>query len=198
MCYTFFNISDSCTSLTYHCSRYNLTIEKGEGCTLTSKDGKKYLDFVAGIATCILGHSNKELTKAVTDQINTVHHVSNLYYTPSQGKLAAWLVENSCADKAFFCNSGAEANEGAIKLARRHAYNRGITDPIIITAKQSFHGRTLAALSATAQPKYQKGFGFNGEMVQGFKYVTYNNKEELAAMVAEMNTTPEEHAKEGR
>jgi acetylornithine aminotransferase len=178
--------------------RYNLTIEKGEGCTLTAKDGKKYLDFVAGIATCILGHSNKELTKAVTDQINTVHHVSNLYYTPSQGKLAAWLVENSCADKAFFCNSGAEANEGAIKLARRHAYNRGITDPIIITAKQSFHGRTLAALSATAQPKYQKGFGFNGEMVQGFKYITYNNKEELAAMVAEMNTTPEEHAKEGR
>lgn len=153
---------------------------------------------MAGIATCILGHSNKELVKAVTDQINTVHHVSNLYYTPSQGKLAAWLVENSCADKAFFCNSGAEANEGAIKLARRHAYNRGITDPIIITAKQSFHGRTLAALSATAQPKYQKGFGFNGEMVQGFKYITYNNKEELAAMVAEMNTTPEEHAKEGR
>lgn len=178
--------------------RYNLTIESGKGCTLTDDKGKTYLDFVAGISTCILGHANDELSKAVTDQINTVHHVSNLYYIPSQAKLAAWLVENSCADKAFFCNSGAEANEGAIKLARRHASNRGITDPIIITAKQSFHGRTLAALSATGQPKYHKGFGYNGEMVQGFRYVTYNDKEELEAVFKEMNETPEELAKEGR
>lgn len=124
--------------------------------------------------------------------------MSNLYYIPSQGKLAAWLVENSCADKAFFCNSGAEANEGAIKLARKHAHDRGITDPVIITAKQSFHGRTLAAISATGQPKYHEGFTYNGEMVQGFQYVEYNNLEELKAMVEEMNTTPEEHAKEGR
>jgi acetylornithine/N-succinyldiaminopimelate aminotransferase len=179
--------------------RYPLTIVKGEGCTLTDSTGKTYLDFVAGIATCILGHSNKELSEAITNQINTVHHVSNLYLIPSQGKLAAWLVENSCADKAFFCNSGAEANEGAIKLARKYAsLNRGITDPVIITAKQSFHGRTLAALSATGQPKYQEGFTYNGEMVQGFKYVEYNNVEELKAMFEEMNTTPEEHAKEGR
>jgi len=84
-------------------------------------------------------------------------------------------------------------------LARKYAsLNRGITDPVIITAKQSFHGRTLAALSATGQPKYQEGFTYNGEMVQGFKYVEYNNVEELKAMFEEMNTTPEEHAKEGR
>lgn len=180
--------------------RYPLTIAKGEGCTLTDTSGKQYLDFVAGISTCILGHANTELSTAVTQQINTVHHVSNLYYIPSQGKLAAWLVENSCADKAFFCNSGAEANEGAIKLARKHAHNRGITDPVIITAKQSFHGRTLAALSATGQPKYHEGFGYgpNNDMVQGFEYVEYNDKEDLERMVKEMNQTPIEDAKEGR
>jgi len=178
--------------------RYPLTIVSGKGCTLTDADGTEYLDFVAGISTCALGHSNAELIEAITKQISTVHHVSNLYYTPSQGHLAAWLVENSCADKAFFCNSGAEANEAAIKLARRHASNRGITDPVIITAHQSFHGRTLAALTATAQPKYHKGFGYGGEMVRGFQYVTYNNKEELEAMVKEMNTTPEEDAANGR
>eukprot|EP01083_Nonionella_stella_P092606 259273_1 len=178
--------------------RYPLTIVSGEGCTLTDDTGKEYLDFVAGISTCALGHANKELIEAVTNQISTVHHVSNLYYTPSQGQLAAWLVENSCADKAFFCNSGAEANEGAIKLARRHASNRGITDPVIITAKQSFHGRTLAALTATGQPKYHKGFGYGGKMIQGFEYVEYNNSDELAAMVEEMNTTPEADAAEGR
>ena len=168
--------------------------------TLTDTSGKEYLDFVAGISTCILGHANTELSTAVTQQINTVHHVSNLYYIPSQGKLAAWLVENSCADKAFFCNSGAEANEGAIKLARKHAHNRGITDPVIITAKQSFYGRTLAALSATGQPKYHEGFGYgpHNDMVQGFEYVEYNDKEDLERMVKEMNQTPMEDAKEGR
>ena len=83
-------------------------------------------------------------------------------------------------------------------MARRHAINRGITDPVIITAKQSFHGRTLAAITATGQPKYHEGFTYNGKMVEGFEYVEYNNKEDLKAMVEEMNTTPEEHAKEGR
>jgi acetylornithine aminotransferase len=183
------------------CRRYPLTIVSGKGCKLFDSTGKEYLDFVAGISTCILGHSNAELSAAVTSQINTVHHVSNLYYIPSQAKLAAWLVENSCADKAFFCNSGAEANEGAIKLARRHASmtsGRGITDPIIITAKKSFHGRTLAALSATGQPKYHEGFTYGGEMMQGFHYVEYNNVEELEKLVEEMNQTPAELEKLGR
>eukprot|EP01082_Thalassiosira_pseudonana_P009048 g8151.t1.1.5e17418a g8151 g8151.t1 contig27:304975-306144(+) len=127
-----------------------------------------------------------------------LHHVSNLYYTPQQGLLAAWLCENSCADKAFFCNSGAESNEAAIKLARRHASNRGITDPVIITAESSFHGRTLATVTATAQPKYHKGFTYGGEMVRGFRYTPYNDEEALKKLVDEINTTPEEDAKAGR
>lgn len=94
---------------------------------MTTTDGKKYLDCVSGIATCALGHNNPALTAAVTKQMQTVHHVSNLYFIPAQAALANWLCENSNADKVFFCNSGAEANEAAIKVARRHAYNRGIT-----------------------------------------------------------------------
>jgi acetylornithine/succinyldiaminopimelate/putrescine aminotransferase len=104
-----------------------LTVKSGEGCWLTTTDGKKYLDCVSGIATCALGHNNPDLTAAVTKQMQTMHHVSNLYFIPAQAALANWLCENSNADKVFFCNSGAEANEAAIKVARRHAYNRGIT-----------------------------------------------------------------------
>ena len=112
-----------CTSV----RRYNLTIKNGKGCHLFTTDGKDYLDCVSGIATCALGHANKELSDAITNQMNTVHHVSNLYYIPQQAALANWLCENSNADKAFFCNSGAEANEAAIKCARRHAANKGAT-----------------------------------------------------------------------
>jgi len=107
--------------------RYPLTVESGEGCWLKTTDGQKYLDCVSGIATCALGHSNAELNAAVTKQMQTMHHVSNLYFIPAQAALANWLCENSGADKVFFCNSGAEANEAAIKVARRHASNRGIT-----------------------------------------------------------------------
>ena len=107
--------------------RYPITFVSGSGSTLTDDNGKEYLDFVSGIATCALGHNNPYLTEAVSNQMGKLHHVSNLYYTPQQGKLAQWLTENSCADRAFFCNSGAESNEAAIKLARRHASNRGIT-----------------------------------------------------------------------
>eukprot|EP00565_Helicotheca_tamesis_P005738 CAMPEP_0185727952 /NCGR_PEP_ID=MMETSP1171-20130828/3474_1 /TAXON_ID=374046 /ORGANISM="Helicotheca tamensis, Strain CCMP826" /LENGTH=495 /DNA_ID=CAMNT_0028396599 /DNA_START=202 /DNA_END=1689 /DNA_ORIENTATION=+ len=178
--------------------RYPLTLISGKGCTVTSSENKTYLDFVSGIATCALGHANDQLEKAVSDQMKTLHHVSNLYYTPNQAQLASWLVENSVADKVFFCNSGAEANEGAIKLARKHANNRGITDPIIITAINSFHGRTLAALSATAQPKYHKGFTYGGAMVPGFEYIPYNDVEALKAKVEEMNETPEELKSQGR
>lgn len=166
--------------------RYPLTMKYGKGCKLYTTDGKEYLDCVSGIATCALGHSNEALTQAVTDQMKAVHHVSNLYLIPAQAALANWLCTNSIGAKAFFCNSGAEANEAAIKLARRHASNRGITKPIIITAHQSFHGRTLAALTATAQPKYHKGFGYGGEMVPGFKYVPYNDAAALEAAVKEI------------
>ena len=167
--------------------RYPITMVKGKGCTLTDSNDKTDLDFVAGISTCALGHGNDKLTKALTDQMSTLHHVSNLYYIPQQGKLAEWLVKNSCADKVFFCNSGAEANEGAIKLARKYGHTvLNIPQdevPYIITAKSSFHGRTLAAVTATGQPKYHENFG---PMVPGFEYVDYNSAESLNEKIAEM------------
>lgn len=167
-------------------SRFPLVISKGSGCKLYDADGKEYLDCVSGIATCALGHNNPALTAAITEQMQQMHHVSNLYLIPAQAALANWLCTNSIGDKAFFCNSGAEANEAAIKCARRHASNRGIEKPIIITAEQSFHGRTLAALSATGQPKYHKGFGYGGKMVDGFKYITYNDIDSLEKAVEEV------------
>jgi acetylornithine/N-succinyldiaminopimelate aminotransferase len=107
--------------------RFPIAIARGQGCRLWDTEGREYLDFVAGIATCTLGHGHPVLVSAVSQQIQALHHVSNLYYIPEQGALAQWLVAHSCADKAFFCNSGAEANEGAIKLARKYARTqRGI------------------------------------------------------------------------
>ncbi|MEO0836995.1 MAG: aspartate aminotransferase family protein [Cyanobacteria bacterium J06642_3] len=163
---------DSSVMKTY--GRFPIAIERGEGCHLWDTDGKQYLDFVAGIATCTLGHAHPALIAAVTEQIQKLHHVSNLYYIPEQGQLAEWLVNNSCMDKVFFCNSGAEANEAAIKLVRKYAHTHldKVENPIILTAKSSFHGRTLATITATGQDKYQKGFG---PLVPGFEYVPYND-----------------------
>jgi acetylornithine/N-succinyldiaminopimelate aminotransferase len=165
--------------------RYPIALERGAGCVVWDGDGREYLDFVAGIATCTLGHAHPVMVEAVTRQIQTLHHVSNLYYTSTQGALAKWLVEHSCADRAFFCNSGAEANEGAIKLARKYAHDvRGIADPVILTAHASFHGRTLATITATGQPKYQKGFS---PLVPGFAYVPYNDLEALETTIADLD-----------
>ncbi|MBZ8178859.1 aspartate aminotransferase family protein [Oscillatoria salina] len=153
--------------------RFPIAIARGEGCRVWDTDGKEYLDFVAGIATCTLGHAHPALIEAVTEQIKKVHHVSNLYYIPKQGQLAKWLVEHSGCDRVFFCNSGAEANEAAIKLARKYAHTvLDIAEPVILTAKSSFHGRTLATITATGQPKYQKGFE---PLVDGFEYIPYND-----------------------
>jgi len=163
-------------------ARFPIELEKGSGCKVWDSNGKEYLDFVAGIATCTLGHAHPAMIKAVTEQIQKLHHVSNLYYLAPQGDLAKWLVQNSCADKAFFCNSGAEANEAAIKLARKYAHTKlGIEDPVILTANASFHGRTLATITATGQPKYQKNFT---PLVPGFDYVPYNDIPALEAAVA--------------
>lgn len=165
--------------------RYPITLAKGAGCRVWDTDGREYLDFVAGIATCTLGHAHPVMVEAVTQQIQTLHHVSNLYYTAAQGELAKWLVDHSCADRVFFCNSGAEANEGAIKLARKYAHDvRGIANPIILTAHASFHGRTLATITATGQPKYQKGFS---PLVPGFHYVPYNDIAALEQTIAELD-----------
>lgn len=176
---------DRCVMPTY--GRFPLAITRGEGCRLWDTDGNSYLDFVAGIATCTLGHAHPALVEAVTRQIQTLHHVSNLYYIPQQGELAQWLTQNSCADFAFFCNSGAEANEGAIKLARKYAHTvLKIHNPVIITANASFHGRTLATVTATGQPKYQKNFS---PLVPGFEYVPYNDIAALETAIAALDSS---------
>lgn len=165
--------------------RFPLALTRGAGCRVWDDQGNEYLDFVAGIATCTLGHAHPVMVEAVTQQIQTLHHVSNLYYIPEQGALAQWLTEHSCADRVFFCNSGAEANEGAIKLARKYGHTKlGIEDPVIITANDSFHGRTLATITATGQPKYQKNFA---PLVPGFHYVPFNDGESLESAIARLN-----------
>ncbi|MBW4516307.1 MAG: aspartate aminotransferase family protein [Timaviella obliquedivisa GSE-PSE-MK23-08B] len=167
--------------------RFALALDHGAGCRVWDTNGREYLDFVAGIATCTLGHAHPVMVEAVSQQIKKLHHVSNLYYVAEQGELAKWLVEHSCADRAFFCNSGAEANEGAIKLARKYAHTvMGIESPIIITAHASFHGRTLATVTATGQPKYQKNFD---PLVPGFYYVPYNDISAIEEAIALLDST---------
>ncbi|MFN4066250.1 MAG: aspartate aminotransferase family protein [Thermosynechococcus sp.] len=165
--------------------RFPITLVRGEGCRVWDDQGRSYLDFVAGIATCTLGHAHPALVETVSRQMQTLHHVSNLYYIPQQGALAQWLVTHSCGDRVFFCNSGAEANEAAIKLARKYAHTvRHIANPVIITAEASFHGRTLATITATGQPKYQQHFD---PLVPGFAYVPYNDFAALEALVASLD-----------
>ena len=164
--------------------RYPISISRGKGTWVWDEKGNKFLDAVAGIATCSLGHSDNAMRRALTNQLNKIQHVSNLYRIPEQEDLAKWLVKNSCADKVFFCNSGAEANEAAIKLARKYGNKKlGIKNPIIISAKSSFHGRTLAALSATGQPLYQKGFE---PLVKGFEFFSYNNINSLEKLISNL------------
>ncbi len=166
--------------------RFPLALTRGAGCRVWDDKGNEYLDFVAGIATCTLGHAHPVMVEAVTQQIQTLHHVSNLYYIPEQGALAHWLTEHSCADRVFFCNSGAEANEAAIKLARKYGHTKlGIEEPVIITANASFHGRTLATITATGQPKYQKNFA---PLVPGFHYVPFNDGDALESAIASLNS----------
>jgi acetylornithine/N-succinyldiaminopimelate aminotransferase len=165
--------------------RYAIALERGKGCRVWDTQGREYLDFVAGIATCTLGHAHPVMVEAVTRQIQKLHHVSNLYYIPEQGELASWLVKHSCTDRVFFCNSGAEANEAAIKLTRKYAHTvLKIERPIILTAHSSFHGRTLATITATAQPKYQKNFD---PLVPGFNYVPYNDFAAVEAAIGELD-----------
>ncbi|QNI99733.1 acetylornithine/N-succinyldiaminopimelate aminotransferase [Synechococcus sp. A15-62] len=161
--------------------RFPLALAQGNGCWVKDTQGRRYLDAVAGIATCTLGHSDRAMQRALRKQLGRLQHVSNLYRIPEQEELASWLVNNSCADSVFFCNSGAEANEAAIKLARKHGHQRrGIEQPVILTAAASFHGRTLAAVTATGQPKYHKGFE---PMVTGFDYFPYNDLKALEALI---------------
>jgi acetylornithine/N-succinyldiaminopimelate aminotransferase len=149
--------------------RYDLVIAKGDGCRVWDPEGKEYLDFVGGLAVTSLGHSNLRVAEAIYRQAQTLVHVSNLYYTKPMVRLAQLLTENCFADRVFFCNSGAEANEAALKLARKYSRDKyGEGRFHVITMEESFHGRTMATLAATAQEKIQKGFE---PLMPGFQYV---------------------------
>jgi acetylornithine aminotransferase len=161
--------------------RFPMVLSKGTGCTLHDTDGRGYTDFVAGIAVCNLGHAHAKLTEALCSQAQNLWHVSNLYYTKPQVELAGWLVAKSFADRVFFCNSGAEANEAAIKLARKYFKDRGDNQRFrIIAMEQSFHGRTMATLSATGQEKIKKGFA---PILGGFDFVPFDDAEALRAQI---------------
>lgn len=161
--------------------RIPLAPVKGEGARMWDADGREYLDFVSGIAVNALGHCPLAVVEAIREQAGKLIHCSNLYYIENQALLAKLLVENSAMDKAFFCNSGAEANEAAMKLARKYAkLKHGPEKVEIVTALNSFHGRTLAAITATGQPKYQKGFE---PLPGGFKYVPFNDLQALMEAV---------------
>jgi acetylornithine/N-succinyldiaminopimelate aminotransferase len=163
-------------------ARLPLELVKGRGVWVRDQQGRRYLDCVAGIATCTLGHSDRVMRRALGQQLGKLQHVSNLYRIPEQEELARWIVGRSCADRVFFCNSGAEANEAAIKLARKHGHQvRGIERPLILTAQASFHGRTLATVSATGQPKYHQGFE---PMVEGFHFFPYNDTAAFEALLS--------------
>lgn len=159
-------------------TRFPIVVTKGEGCWLWDLDGRRYLDFLAGIAVCSLGHVNPNVRDGVIAQANKLFHVSNLFYTEPQIKAAEILVEHSCGDKVFFCNSGAEANEAAIKLARRYSWTKyGEGRHEIIVMENSFHGRTIATVSATGQPRFHEGFM---PLLEGFICVPFNRVDSVA------------------
>lgn len=157
-------------------ARLPLSFTHGEGAYLFGQDGNRYLDAVSGIAVCALGHAHPKLAKALAQQAQRLIHVSNLFHIPEQENLGDRLCELSGMDTVFFSNSGAEANEAAIKLARLHGHRKGFTHPKIIVAEQSFHGRTLATLSATGNHKIQQGFE---PLVEGFIHVPFNDIQAL-------------------
>ncbi|MFZ5824872.1 MAG: acetylornithine transaminase, partial [Bacillota bacterium] len=163
--------------------RYPIALVKGQGVKVWDADGKEYLDFLTGLAVNALGHAHPAVVAAVTQQVSTLSHVSNLYYTEPAVELAELLVANGGLDRAFFCNSGAEANEAAFKLARKYHWRKGRTEKTgIVSVTHSFHGRTLAAVTATAKPEIQVGFG---PLPPGFSYAEYGNLEALKAQVNE-------------
>ena len=163
-------------------NRYKIVLDHGDGAYAWDINGKKYLDFLGGIAVNVLGHNYKPLVAAISEQAQKLIHVSNFYYTKPQADAAAKLVKLSGLSKAFFANSGAEANEGAIKIARKFAHKINPEKSEIITAWDSFHGRTLATLTATGQPHYQEGVG---PLPAGFSYVHYNDIAELEKMISD-------------
>ncbi len=157
--------------------RYPIVAERGEGCRLWDVDGKSYLDFLAGVAVNNLGHCHPKVVAALQEQAGKLLHCSNFYHIPLQIELAEWLCDRSFADRAFFCNSGAEANEAAMKLVRKHSREKYGEDRFeVITALASFHGRTIGTISATGQEKVKAGFT---PLVPGFRYVPFGDPEAM-------------------
>ncbi|MBN1959170.1 MAG: acetylornithine transaminase [Desulfuromonadales bacterium] len=170
------------THVAHTYGRYPLVAAKGEGCWLTDIDGKKYLDFLAGVAVNNLGHCHPKVVKALQDQAAKLIHCSNFYHIPAQIELAEKICQHSFGDRVFFCNSGAEANEAAIKLARKYSSDCGHSDRFeIITAKASFHGRTLTTVTATGQEKMQAGFA---PLMGGFRYVPFGAIDQLKTAIS--------------
>jgi acetylornithine/N-succinyldiaminopimelate aminotransferase len=168
---TLMMLSEKYVAHTY--ARYPVLLVRGKGTRVWDLEGEEYLDFVSGLGVCSLGHCHPKVIKAIQDQAERLIHVSNLYYIEPQIQLASLLCKHSFADKVFFCNSGAEANEGAFKLARKYAKEKMGKDRYeIITMERSFHGRTLATLTATGQEKFHKGYE---PLMPGFKYVPFND-----------------------
>jgi acetylornithine/N-succinyldiaminopimelate aminotransferase len=174
------DLSDRYIMSTY--KRFPIVLTRGLGVHVWDSDDRCYLDLVAGIAVCALGHAHPAVVAAIKEQAENLFHVSNLYHIAPQILLARLLVENSPFDKVFFCNSGAEANEAAIKLARKYASEQMPGRYELITMQDSFHGRTLATVTATAQPRFHVGFA---PLPEGFRYVPYNDLPALEAAVTE-------------
>lgn len=163
-------------------SRLPVTMSHGEGPFLWDSEGRQYLDALSGIAVTALGHANPDIASAIAAQSTELMHVSNLYTIPQQEKLGERLCELAGMDKAFFCNSGAEANEACIKIARLHGHAKDVSTPTIIVADTAFHGRTMATLAATGNEKIKAGFG---PMLEGFHIVPFNNATAVAAVADE-------------
>jgi len=162
--------------------RFPVALVRGEGCRVWDADGREYLDALAGIAVCSLGHCHPAVTQAICEQAGRLVHVSNLYHIEPQARLAEALCRVSFAEKVFFCNSGAEANEAAIKLARRYGHEvLGDQAKRIITMHQSFHGRTMATITATGQEKVKVGYN---PLLEGFDYVPFNDLAAVAAAIS--------------
>ena len=160
-------------------ARLPVTFEKGRGATLQDTDGKTYLDALSGIAVCSLGHSHPAISDAICLQSKTLMHTSNLYQIPKQTELASQLIKLSDMDRVFFCNSGAEANETALKIAKKYGHQQNIAQPTVVVMENSFHGRTMATLSATGNPKVHEGFT---PLVDGFIRVPFNDVKAIQAL----------------
>lgn len=164
-------------------NRFPIVVTKGQGSWIWDLNGRRYLDFLSGIAVCNLGHAHRNVIDGVVAQAEKLFHISNLFFIEPQIKAAELLCNHSFGDKVFFCNSGAEANEAAIKLARRYSWSRyGEGRYEIIVMENSFHGRTIATLSATGQPRFHEGFM---PLLEGFRYCPFNDIDALKAMINE-------------